>query len=55
MIQTDHRDIPSGPANYALDFDLYYNSVPVTPGKTVAAITLPYNGKIHIFAITITP
>jgi hypothetical protein len=53
VIQTDHRDTPSGPGNYGLDFDLYYNAIPVTPGKTVDTVTLPYNGKIHIFAIAI--
>jgi para-nitrobenzyl esterase len=53
VIQTSHRDTPSGPANYGLDFDLYYNSIPITPGKTVATVTLPYNGKIHIFAIAV--
>lgn len=53
MIQTDHRDTPSGPGNYGLDFDLYYNTIPITPGQTVATVTLPYNGKIHIFAMAI--
>jgi para-nitrobenzyl esterase len=53
VIQTGHRDTPSGPANYGLNFDLYFNTIPITPGKTVASITLPYNGKIHIFAIAI--
>lgn len=30
--------------------DVYYASVPLQPGKTVASITLPNDGDMHIFA-----
>lgn len=53
IVQSDHRDTPSGPANYGLPYDLYYNSFPITPGKTVATITLPTAVNIHIFAVAI--
>ncbi len=32
---------------------VYYTAIPLTAGKTVAAITLPDNGDLHLFAGTI--
>ena len=29
---------------------LYLTTVPLTPGKTVAVVTFPSNGNMHVFA-----
>ena len=55
VIQTGHRDTPSGPANYGINYDVFYNSVPIEAGKTVASVTLPASAAIHIFALAIKP
>jgi beta-glucosidase len=43
------------PAGSTLDphhpVSLYYSAVALTAGKTVAAITLPDNGNLHVFAV----
>jgi alpha-galactosidase len=52
---TGRRDTPSGPADYGIDYDLFYNTTPITAGKTVATVTLPANSAIHIFAVAIKP
>ncbi|MCU1681471.1 MAG: Alpha-galactosidase [Amycolatopsis sp.] len=51
-IATDHRNTPSGPANQGTAYDVFYNSIPITAGKTIAAVTLPYTPAIHVFAVT---
>jgi alpha-galactosidase len=55
VIQSTNRDTPSGPADYGTDYDLFYNTIPITASKTVAAITLPASSVIHIFAVAIHP
>jgi len=55
VIQSTNRDTPSGPADYGTDYDLFYNTIPIMAGKTVAAITLPASSVIHIFAVAIHP
>jgi alpha-galactosidase len=55
VLQTTHRDTPTGPADYGIDYDLFYNTIPITAGKTVATVTLPGNNAIHIFGIAIKP
>jgi alpha-galactosidase len=55
VVQTTHRDTPSGPADYGVDYDIFYNTIPITVGKTVATVTLPANSAIHIFAMAIKP
>ena len=52
-ITTDHRDTPTGPANFGNDYYVFYNTVPVTPGKTVATVTLPNAQEIHVFAVSL--
>ena len=32
---------------------VYYNSVPLSPGKTVQSIELPSNSNLHVFAVSI--
>jgi alpha-galactosidase len=54
-IVTDHRDTPSGPANFGTDYDVFYNAITLDPGKTVATVTLPSDAAIHIFAMTVSP
>ncbi|MFE7215507.1 NEW3 domain-containing protein [Streptomyces sp. NPDC057611] len=51
VITTTYRNTPSGPANHDNDYRVYYNSVPLTPGKTVAAVQLPQNSSLHVFAL----
>ncbi|GAA3482739.1 hypothetical protein GCM10018966_072710 [Streptomyces yanii] len=51
VITTTYRNTPSGPANHGNDYRVYYNSVPLTPGKTVAAVQLPQNSSLHVFAL----
>jgi alpha-galactosidase len=55
VIQSTNRDTPSGPADFGTDYDLFYNTIPISPGKTVAAIILPISSLIHIFAIALRP
>jgi len=55
VVQTDHRDTPSGPADQGTDYDLFYNSIPITAGKTVATVTLPGDSAIHVFALAVKP
>jgi hypothetical protein len=55
VIVTDHRDTPAGPANYGINYDIFYNTVPFDAGKTVAKVTLPNAPALHIFAMEIKP
>lgn len=48
------RNTPSGPANFNYTYHVYYNSIPLTAGKTVASVTLPEVSVMHIFAMTVT-
>ncbi|WP_063770993.1 NEW3 domain-containing protein [Streptacidiphilus neutrinimicus] len=52
---TDHRDTPTGPANYGTSYGVFTNTVPLTPGKTVRYVTLPNAPAIHVFALTVQP
>ncbi|MEV6792392.1 NEW3 domain-containing protein [Streptomyces sp. NPDC051320] len=49
----DHRNTPNGPANFGVGYKLFGNSVPLTEGKTVESVTLPDEGAIHIFALSV--
>ncbi|MFI1092601.1 NEW3 domain-containing protein [Streptomyces sp. NPDC020917] len=51
VIISTYRNTPSGPANHGYQYDVYYNSVPLAQGKTVAAVQLPQNSSLHIFAV----
>ncbi|WP_370071621.1 NEW3 domain-containing protein [Streptacidiphilus sp. MAP5-3] len=52
---TDHRNTPSGPANYGTSYGVFTNTVPLTPGKTVRSVTLPQEPAIHVFGLAIKP
>ena len=54
-ITTNHRDTPSGPANFGISYQVFTNTVPLTAGKTVASVTLPNEAAIHIFGLAIQP
>jgi len=54
-ITTDHRDTPSGPANFGISYQVFTNTVPLTAGKTVASVTLPDQAAIHIFGLSVEP
>ncbi|MBF9072069.1 NEW3 domain-containing protein [Streptacidiphilus fuscans] len=49
----DHRNTPTGPANYGISYGVFTNTVPLLPGKTVRSVTLPEEPAIHIFGITV--
>lgn len=51
---TAHWNIPAGSTldpNHMVS--VYFSGVPLTAGKTVAAVTLPNNANLHLFAATI--
>ena len=52
-IVTDHRNTPSGPANFGIHYDVFYNAIPIDGTKTVATVTLPEDGAIHVFAMAV--
>jgi alpha-galactosidase len=54
-IVMDHYDFFTGPEHFGTHYDIYDNSVPIDPGKTVASVTLPSNREIHVFAMTLAP
>ena len=54
-IVTDHYDFFTGPENFGTHYDIYYNSVPIDPGRSVASVRMPTNAPIHIFAMTLAP
>jgi alpha-galactosidase len=53
VLVTDHRNTPSGPANFGINYDVFYNSIPIDPTKTVATVTLPAQAAIHVFAMSV--
>jgi beta-glucosidase len=51
---TAHWNVPAGSTldpNHMVS--VYYSGVPLTAGKTVAAVTLPNDANLHLFAATI--
>jgi alpha-galactosidase len=52
-IVMDHYDFFTGPENFGTHYDVYYNSVPIEPGKPVASVTLPTALAIHVFAMAL--
>jgi alpha-galactosidase len=50
-----HRDTQSGPANYGIHYQVFYNAIPINSTKTLAAVTLPNATQIHIFDMTLQP
>lgn len=55
VLVTDHRDTQNGPANFGINYDVFYNTVPLDEGKTVAKVTLPNAPALHIFAMAVKP
>ncbi|MFE7393671.1 NEW3 domain-containing protein [Streptomyces sp. NPDC057582] len=56
VITAPYRNTPSGPGDKGRKWFVFYNSVPVTPGKSVAAVQLPQAlQSLHVFSIGITP
>jgi alpha-galactosidase len=53
VLITDHRNTQGGPANFGLSYDVFYNSIPIDPAKTIASVTLPEEPVIHVFAMDI--
>ncbi|MEV4970499.1 endo-alpha-N-acetylgalactosaminidase family protein [Streptomyces scopuliridis] len=47
---TKVRNTPNGPESG--DSTVFYNSVPLDPGKTVRSITLPTEANLHVFALS---
>ena len=54
-ITTDHRDTPTGPANFGTSYQVFSNTIPLTANKTVQSVTLPNQPAIHLFAVSLTP
>ncbi len=52
-ISVKGRNTQQGYADSAYDYRVFYNSIPLDPGKQVASVTLPSNASIHIFAMKI--
>lgn len=50
---TDHRDTPSGPANFGTSYQVFSNTVSLDAGKTVRSVTLPNQAAIHVFAMSV--
>ena len=44
------KNTPTGPAYPTVPYRVFANSVPLTAGKEVVAITLPSNSALHVFA-----
>lgn len=44
------RNSPDGPGHG--EFKVFYNSVPLDPGKTVRSLTLPTETDLHVFALS---
>ncbi|QDZ16261.1 glycoside hydrolase family 27 protein [Humibacter ginsenosidimutans] len=49
-ISTQGRNTPQGYGDSAYAYRVFYNTIPLTSGKTVASVTLPTNASIHVFA-----
>jgi alpha-galactosidase len=54
-IVTDHRNTPSGPANFGISYDVFYNPIGIDATKTVKTVTVPNDPAIHIFAMAVQP
>lgn len=50
-----HRDTQSGPANFGIHYQVFYNAIPIDSTKTTASVTLPNAIQIHIFDVTAQP
>lgn len=48
----DYRNTQSGPANFGHNYQVLYDTVTLESDKTVSAVILPDNSKIHIFSMS---
>ncbi|WP_431781242.1 TIM-barrel domain-containing protein [Streptomyces chumphonensis] len=51
-LSTKGKNTRSGPAYPDIDYRLYTTTLRVDPEKRVAAVTLPKNSAVHVFALT---
>ncbi|MFI2410691.1 hypothetical protein [Streptomyces sp. NPDC018947] len=52
-ITTKGKNTPSGPAYETVEYRLYTKTLPIDPSKEVAAVTLPANSAVHVFALDV--
>ncbi len=52
-ISVQGRNTQGGFTDTAYAYRVFYNSIPIDAAKTVATVTLPSSGSIHIFALTV--
>jgi hypothetical protein len=50
-LKTLGNNAPSGNRQNGVEYDVFFNQVALTPGKTVASVVLPDNPALHIFAM----
>ena len=52
-ITTKGKNTPDGPAYPTVEYRLYTKTLRLDPDKHVAAVTLPGNAAVHVFAMTV--
>ncbi|MEU9593731.1 TIM-barrel domain-containing protein [Streptomyces sp. NPDC048193] len=52
-ITTKGKNTPSGPAYDTVEYRLYTKTLRIDPDKDVAAVTLPANSAVHVFALDV--
>ncbi|MFF8843038.1 TIM-barrel domain-containing protein [Streptomyces sp. NPDC015127] len=52
-ISTKGKNTPSGPAYPTVDYRVYTKTLRIDPAKQVAAVTLPNNSSVHVFAMSV--
>jgi alpha-glucosidase (family GH31 glycosyl hydrolase) len=52
-VSTKGKNTPSGPAYPTVDYRLYTKTLRIDPAKEVAAVTLPANSAVHVFAMAV--
>jgi len=50
-LKTVGNNAPTGNRQNGVEYDVFYNSVALEPGKEVSSIRLPDNSALHIFAV----
>ncbi|MGW0118704.1 RICIN domain-containing protein [Streptomyces sp. NPDC003327] len=52
-VTTRGKNTPTGPAYPTVSYRLYTKTVAIDPARQVAAVTLPNNGTVHVFAMSV--
>ena len=52
-ISTQGRNTQAGYGNTADAYRVFANAIAIDPSRTIAAVTLPSDAKIHTFALTV--